>query len=190
MKHKSPVPSTVGHGSTAELVITAPERYAKALALQARARLTLGTLTQLIANSEQHIILSVPYIQENGTVGMPIYLALKSALKRGVDVDIMSTLAGLQTIAKKGLQKGAKGRLRFFRPRANVQDERRLGSHAKLCVCDGMHAYVGSANLTMPGLSDNLEIGVLLHGVIAHQIEGFWRLVLEEDLLLQTDFST
>ena len=86
----------------------------------------------------------------------------------------MSTLAGLQAIAKQGLHKDAKGRLRFYRPQANVQDERRLGSHAKFCVCDGMHAYVGSANLTMPGLSDHLELGVLIHGEPPHQIESFW----------------
>ena len=162
--------------SDVAVVITAPARYAAAMALRARARLTLGTLTQLIANSQQYVILSVPYIQENDSVGTPVYLALQSALRRGVDVDIVSTLAGLQAVAEKRFRRGAKGVFRFYRPLANLQDERRLGSHAKFCVCDGIGAYVGSANLTMPGLSENLEIGVLLRGEPAQQIENFWRL--------------
>ena len=186
MNRNAPITRKVQPSSDVEIVITAPERYAAALALRARARLTLGTLTQLIADSKQYVILSFPYIQEN-SVGTPIYHALQSALKRGVDVDIMSTLAGLQAIAKKGLHKDAKGRLRFYRPQANVQDERRLGSHAKFCVCDGMHAYVGSANLTMPGLSDHLELGVLIHGEPPHQIESFWKLAFEEGLWLETE---
>ena len=187
MNRNNPITRKGQHSLDVEVVITAPERYAAALALRARVRLTLGALTQLIADSKQYILLSFPYIQENDSVGTPIYHALRSALKRGVDVDIVSTLVGLRTIAKKGLQKGAKGRLRFYRPRANVQNESRLGSHAKFCVCDGMHAYVGSANLTVPGLSNNIEIGVLLHGEPTHQIESFWELTFEEGLWLETE---
>jgi phosphatidylserine/phosphatidylglycerophosphate/cardiolipin synthase-like enzyme len=50
----------------------------------------------------------------------------------------------------------------------------RLGSHAKFCVADGRRAYVGSANLTGPGLSEHLEIGLLVHGKVAKQIEELW----------------
>jgi len=172
-------------GSEVELVITTPEPYAASLAIRARARMTLGALTQLIANAERHVLLSVPYIQDANSVGIPIYLALQSALKRGVAVDVISTLAGVQTFRKK-LGKGTRG-LRFFYPRANVEDERHIGSHAKLCVCDRAHAYVGSANLTVPGLTENIEIGLLVHGVIAQQITEFWRFLLEEGYLVQAE---
>jgi phosphatidylserine/phosphatidylglycerophosphate/cardiolipin synthase-like enzyme len=64
--------------------------------------------------------------------------------------------------------------VRFYRPHQNVMDEQRLGSHAKFCVADGKSAYVGSANLTAPGLSDQIEMGLLVHGEVAHQIEAFW----------------
>lgn len=171
--------------SEVEMVITAPEPYAASLALRGRARMTLGALTQLIANAERYVTLSVPYIQEGDSVAVPIYLALQSALKRGVDVDIVSTLEGLRVFNKKNLGSGTKGRLRFFRPRANVEDERRLGSHAKLCLCDGAHAYVGSANLTVPGLAENLEMGLLVHGQIAQQITEFWRFLLEEKFFVE-----
>jgi phosphatidylserine/phosphatidylglycerophosphate/cardiolipin synthase-like enzyme len=55
-------------------------------------------------------------------------------------------------------------KLTLFRPAANVIDEERLGSHAKFCVADGESAYVGSANLTGPGLAGQLEMGLLVHG--------------------------
>lgn len=187
MNLKPPATKKTLQDSAVEVVITAPEPYAATLAFRARARLTLGVLTQLIASAQQYVILSVPYVQENDSVGTPIYLALQSALTRGVDIEIVSTLVGLQAIAKKGLQKGAKGNLSFYQPSANVRNKHRLGSHAKLCVCDGRQAYVGSANLTMPGLSHNLEIGVLVHGKPAHQIESFWRLAFEEGLFSKTE---
>ncbi|MXZ20386.1 MAG: hypothetical protein F4Y84_07235 [Caldilineaceae bacterium SB0665_bin_25] len=171
--------------SDVEVVITAPDRYAARLVMQIRARLTLGTLTQLIANSEHYVILSVPFIQENDSVSAPIFQALRSALRRSVNIDIVSTLAGLRIIARMELQEGTNGRIRFYRPHANIQDERRLGSHAKFCVSDGGHAYVGSANLTMPGLSENIEVGVLLHGEPARQIEDFWRIAIEMGLLVE-----
>ena len=78
MNRNAPITRKVQPSSDVEIVITAPERYAAALALRARARLTLGTLTQLIADSKQYVILSFPYIQES-SVGTPIYHALQSA---------------------------------------------------------------------------------------------------------------
>ena len=67
----------------------------------------------------------------------------------------------------------------------NVENEHRLGSHAKICVCDGAHAYVGSANLTMPGLNENFEMGLLVHGEVARQILDLWKLLMERGLLVE-----
>jgi phosphatidylserine/phosphatidylglycerophosphate/cardiolipin synthase-like enzyme len=173
--------------SPVEIVVTVPKPYAAALAVKARARMTLGALVQLIAGAERYVILSAPYIQEYESASELLYEALRGALRRGVDVDIVSTQAGLAAVARRDLGRRAKGRLRYYRPRANVLDETRLGSHAKLCVCDGAHAYIGSANLTAPGLSEHLEIGVLVHGQAAQQVETFWRLVFEEGLLVASE---
>ena len=169
------------------MVITAPEQYAAPLALRTQARLTVGALTQIIAGSKRHVVLSVPFIQQGDTIGAHIFAALHHALVRGVDVDIASTPAGLQVISMMDLGSGANGRLRYFRPQANIDDAHRLGSHAKFCICDGMHAYVGSANLTTSGLGESIEIGLLLHGAIAGQIMEFWRLTLHEGIFVQVE---
>ena len=173
-------------GSDVGLVITAPEAYAAALALQSRARMTLGALTQMISQAERHILLSMPFIQGGDAVGAPIFCALQSALGKGVSVDVVSTRSGLDVVKEKLQTKYTKGRLRFFRPQVNVDDERRIGSHAKVCVSDGEHAYVGSANLTMPGLNEHFEIGLLVHGEVARQIWEFWKLLMDRGMLVES----
>lgn len=172
--------------SALELVITAPEAYAAALALRSRARLTLGALTQLISQSERHVLLSMPFIQSGYEVAAPVFCALQSALRKGVSVDVVSTRSGLEVVQGRLLTRGTKGRLRLFRPQVNIDDERRIGSHAKICVSDGEHAYVGSANLTMPGLNEHFEIGLLVHGEVARQIWGFWKLLMDSELLVES----
>ena len=87
--------------------------------------------------------------------------------------------SNLQLLEISSLRAISCGRLRFFQPLAKFEDERRLGSHAKFFIADGEHAYLGSANLTGPGLSEHLEIGLLVHGELAHQVDRFWQYLLE-----------
>lgn len=158
-----------------ELVITPPEPFGAALADRMGCRITLGALTQLIAQSQKHIVISAPYLQYGyGLSSGPMAVALRAALLRGVNVDVVSIKRSLETVDVETLRQGASGTLRLFRPSANVVDEMRLGSHAKFCVVDGRRAYVGSANLTGPGLSEHLEVGLLVHGEVAKQIEELW----------------
>ena len=51
---------------------------------------------------------------------------------------------------------------------------RGLGSHANFCVANRELANVGSANLTGSGLSGQVEMGVLIRGSVARQIDQFW----------------
>jgi phosphatidylserine/phosphatidylglycerophosphate/cardiolipin synthase-like enzyme len=170
----------------AEFVITAPEPYGAALAYRTKARLTLGVLTQLIAQARQSLVIAAPFIQPNsGLDSGPLADALRGALQRGVMVDIVSTGSSLQALAIKDLKPISSGRLRFFQPRPNVEDERHLGSHAKFCIADNQHAYVGSANLTAPGLAENLEMGLLIHGDLALQVAGFWELLLRVGFFME-----
>jgi len=37
-------------------------------------------------------------------------------------------------------------RVQFFRPKANLELQQYLGSHAKFCIADWQVAYIGSAN--------------------------------------------
>ena len=169
----------------AQLVITAPQPYGTELAYRTRCRTTLGVLTQLMAQAKTHVIISAPFLQAGeGISSGALSVALHAALQRGVDVDIVSTGQGLQTVDTSGLQHQAKGRLRLFRPQANITNERHLGSHAKFCLADQDNAYVGSANLTGPGLSGHLEMGLLVKGEVARNIGTFWLYCLEVGLFV------
>jgi hypothetical protein len=90
----------------------------------------------------------------------------------------------LQTLDTTWLSQNAQGHLRLFQPKENMEDAQRLGSHAKFCVADGLSAYVGSANLTAPGLGRHLEMGLLVQGEVARQIEDFWIYALEIELFI------
>lgn len=165
-------------GSDAEFVITAPAPYGPKLAYKIRARMTLGVITQLIAQSEKYIIISSPFIQRaNSNESKTLREALISALSRGIDISIVSTGSGLESLNLT--DDNERPNLHYFQPKANIEDNKRLGSHAKFCLADSEHAYIGSANLTIPGLSENLEMGLLIHGKIAKQVEDFWEMMLE-----------
>lgn len=161
--------------SSVELVITPPEPFGAVLAERTGCRVTLGVLTRLLAEAQKRVVISAPYLQRGyGLSGGPMADAFRAALLRGINIDVVSTKNSLETVDASSLRQGAIGSLRLFRPSANVTDEMRLGSHAKFCISDGQSAYVGSANLTGPGLSEHLEIGVLVHGKVAKQIEELW----------------
>lgn len=165
---------------TAELVITAPETISAPLAYAARCRQTIGVLTELIATANQRVVIAAPFLQPGAGLSSGVLsAALVSALRRGVLVDLVSTGQSLLTIDADQLRKVTGGRLRLFRPVVNVLDEKVLGSHAKFCVADGSAAYVGSANLTGPALFGQLEMGILMRGPLARQVEEFWNLCLQ-----------
>ncbi len=50
-----------------------------------------------------------------------------------------------------------------------------LGSHAKLIIADENYGYIGSANLTDPGLMNNLEMGVVVQGNVARAASNYWK---------------
>lgn len=49
-----------------EFVITAPAPYGAEMAYRARARMTLGVLTQLIAQAERYVVIAAPFIYPGG----------------------------------------------------------------------------------------------------------------------------
>jgi phosphatidylserine/phosphatidylglycerophosphate/cardiolipin synthase-like enzyme len=169
-----------------ELVITAPRAMAAPLAYAARCRQTLGVLTELLATADDRLIMAAPFFQPGAGLATGLLrAALIGALKRGVRVDLVSTGEGLMSVDAGELRRRTSGRLRLYRPAKNVMDQRALGSHAKFCVADGSVAYVGSANLTAPALRDQLELGVLLRGPLARQVEEFWKLCLDLGIFVE-----
>ncbi len=158
-----------------QLVITAPSKYGADLAEYAECRTTLGILTQLFVSAKERVVVAAPFLQVGaGLSSGALRETLDATLSRGVDVDVVSTRRGLETLASQG-QDDYPGRLRLFRSEGEDPGRKRLGSHAKFCISDRDSAYIGSANLTEPGLGENLEIGVLVRGDVARQLERFWQ---------------
>jgi len=164
-----------------EFVITVPEPFGVELPYKTRARTTLGVLTQLIAGAQQKIVLAFPFIQvERSLIEGPLVQALQAALQRGVRIDIVSTGQSLQSFRQLGWLDAHNQNVRFFQAKTNIDQEQRLGSHAKFCIADETSAYVGSANLTGPGLNENLEMGFLVNGKYAKQVSNFWNYMVEK----------
>ena len=171
-----------------EFVITVPEPLGAELAYNTRARTTLGVLTQLIAGARQKIVLAAPFIQvERSLINGPLAEALQAALRRSVRVNIVSTAQSLQSLRRVDWLNSPYQNVHFFQPKTNIEQEQRLGSHAKFCIADETEAYVGSANLTGPGLAENLEMGFLVHGKHARQISDFWNFLVEKGFWVNTE---
>ena len=103
-----------------------------------------------------------------------------------MEVQILSTGTSLETIDELKTSQTL-GRLLLLRPKTNLQNERILGSHAKFCASDWKSAYIGSANFTGPGLSEQVEMGVLLSGPVVRQLQAFWTYCLEEGLFVNSE---
>ena len=162
-------------GRDLELVVTVPDAVGDQFANEFGLRTTLGVLVELLAGAKSHVIVGAPFIQGDAALhAEPLASALRSALERGVRIEIISTGASLANLRLGHLRRVAGSRLRTFQPLGNSEDARALGSHAKFCLADGKSAYVGSANFTHMGIGGHLEIGVLLPGAPARQL---WRLV-------------
>jgi len=168
-----------------ELVVTIPEPYTELLAYRARCRTTIGVLTQLVAQAERHVIIATPYMQSGYGLSSGVLAdAMRSALQRGVDIDVLRTGQSLRTVDQARLVENVRGQLRFFHAAAHRADDQQLGSHAKFCLADGELAYVGSANLTGRGLLGQVEMGLLIRGPVVRQIEEFWDFAVELGLFV------
>ena len=172
--------------SEPEIVVTPSDEIVGALVRELGCRTTVGVLVQLIAESRSEVLLASPFLSgQPGVVGTDaIYAALESALRRGVRVSLFSTGQGLDSADASGLQSMSDGRLHIYQPRANIEDSKRLGSHAKVCISDATQAYVGSANLTGPGLVGNFELGVRLRGEVAARLRSLWMRLIDSGLFV------
>jgi phosphatidylserine/phosphatidylglycerophosphate/cardiolipin synthase-like enzyme len=115
----------------------------------------------------------------------PLAGALVGALQRGVVVDLASTGSSLDSLDRDRLRNMATKYIRFFQPVANYENAAKLGMHAKFCVADAKRAYIGSANLTKPGLEEHFEMGILVQGVPATQVDALWRYLIEKEFFVE-----
>lgn len=162
-----------------ELVITAPQDEQTQLAYEVGARTTLGVLTTLIAQASIKLTILSPFVQPNEALDKePLLSAFKSALSKEIRIEIASTNNGLEALFKSKIVKENVQKIRFYQATANYENENVLGSHAKIYLADGNKAYIGSANLTRPGLSQHLEMGILATGHLAEQVASTWKYLL------------
>lgn len=169
-----------------ELVLTIPDTLGPEMAHLARARTTLGALTQMIANSQHELVIGAPYIREDILGVSILQTALQHAVeKRQVDLSIVTTRESLNRFINIPWIVQNRARVHIFRPKSNFDIEENIGSHAKFCVADRHTAYIGSANLTFLGLHKHLEMGVLLNGDVAKQVCDFWRLLIISEFLVE-----
>lgn len=165
--------------SQVELVLTVPQSLGSEMAYLAHARTTLGALTQMVAQTQQELVMAAPYIKGDIFGQGILQNALRHAVeKRRIQLSIVTTGESLDSFTNIAWITANQARVRFFRPKINVDVEQHLGSHAKFCIADGQTAYIGSANLTFLGLHQHLEMGVLLHDELAKQVSDFWRLLM------------
>lgn len=168
-----------------EFVITVPSPYGAELAYNNKARTTLGVLIEIISQSNKFVVISSPYIYgSNKPENETLIKSLIAALERGVIVYLISTGSGIESFLSDYIPKRY-GNLIIMRPKTNIENEDKLGSHAKFCIADGVHAYIGSANITGPGLSSNLEMGILVHDSLAKQITIFWYYLVEKEFFIK-----
>lgn len=169
-----------------EVVVTVPESLGAAFVSRFGMRTTLGVLTELLACARHEVVLGAPFVQgAEGLLAGPLGMALDACLRRGTRVDLISTGTSLAGLDLRDLRRVAAGRLRTFQPRDNAEDPRILGSHAKFCLTDQEHAYIGSANITQKGIAGHLEMGVLVHGGAPHQLAGLLRALLESEYFIE-----
>jgi len=117
-----------------------------------------------IGNAKNELILTSPFIQESGISSL--LKVLTDALARGVVLVVLThkaeDLASSQGVAVEELRREA---IRLGKVLKVYTADVPIGSmlHAKLVIADGECLILGSANITWPGLEQNLEAGVVLN---------------------------
>jgi phosphatidylserine/phosphatidylglycerophosphate/cardiolipin synthase-like enzyme len=134
----------------------------------------MGVLVQLVAEADKHVAIAAPYIQSELFKAGAFSDAVRSALERNVAICLLSAKDTLARDEMKRLFDQFGSGLSVYYPAFTEFETTQLGSHAKFCISDDRGAYIGSANLTTPGLSKHFELGVLVRGDAARQMRAFW----------------
>lgn len=151
-----------GSGCSPRLVWTLPSKHPMAAKMGAS---YTEAILGVIGSARSELVMTSPFMQEHGISSL--LEALVDALGRGVKLTVLThhadDLGSAQSIAVEELRREATrlGKtLRVFTADAPV------GSmlHAKLVIADEDVMVLGSANLTGPGLEQNIEAGVVLGG--------------------------
>jgi phosphatidylserine/phosphatidylglycerophosphate/cardiolipin synthase-like enzyme len=132
-------------------------------------RRTGETLIGLISRARDRLRLFSAYVDGPGLRALEP--ALAGATNRGVDVDLVTVRHLEREDAPAVLtslldSNGDRSRLRIHR-----LEGMKWFPHLKLLTADGSSAYIGSANMTLAGMTTNFEVGALVEGdpVVAYE---------------------
>lgn len=129
--------------------------------------------TQLLSmcrNAEDELVLTSPFLESEGMEWL--LPGLRGALERGVDVSLISRQLQTGQPNRQAVedlfssQTDVSGRLSvydYYEPSADGSHPE-YTLHSKILISDERKAYVGSANFTKYGFTENLEVGVVVSG--------------------------
>lgn len=125
-------------------------------------RMTAETLIGLVVGARRSVRLFSAYVDQGGIDVVSVSLA--AATRRGVPVVIGYAAAGEKYSALTTFREAMERTADTTKLRVVGIDSGRPFPHAKLLAVDGERAYIGSANLTWPALTSNVEFGALVSG--------------------------
>lgn len=150
----------------------------------------LDAAIEVINAAQKSLWLVSPFVEARG-MGRLLEPAVR-ALERGVRVRVVShgtelasssASAALEQLRRESVR--IAGNLAVY----GVVADAGLLVHSKVVLADGVTATLGSANLTNRGLTLNFEVGVLLRGEPARDLESMLCRLCETDLVALT-FAT
>lgn len=147
-------------------------------------------LLNLCRESKESLVLVSPYLEVSGMDWL--FPGLEGALERGVDLTLVSreltegepnfrAIERLVAVAEE-----CDGELTvydYYQPRPD-SDKPLYTLHSKVLLTDDSTAYIGSANFTKYGFSENLEVGVVLQGSKVNQLAALLSHVIENSAVL------
>lgn len=150
-------------------------------ALRAHTADLRATLLDLIASSENRIILASPFWDLQTTKEM--VEPLRRRLTAGVTVDLLGRFSGdgeqSRGLLQNTLGSYEKCQLFAWYERGNHGSSRLTTFHFKAAVVDNAsRAYLGTANFTESSLRSVMELGVILTGKPATQLLGILNVIL------------
>jgi len=147
-------------------------------------------LLNLCRESEESLVLVSPYLEVSGMDWL--FPGLEGALERGVDLTLVSreleeggpnfrAIERLVAVAEE-----CDGELTvydYYQPRPD-SDKPLYTLHSKVLLVDDDTAYLGSANFTKYGFSENLEVGAVLQGSEVNQLAKLLSHVIKNNAVM------
>jgi len=157
--------TTTGDVTSAwSLVVTLPPSMEPSVDGPGSTPETEAAIVGLLDSARRAVVMTAPFT--DAAAAARLAEAILDCGRRGVDVSMM-TSPGRGTAFDKVAARWPRAALagaEFRCLEGGSVAGGGIGSHAKVCLVDGVRAYIGSANLTAAGLGRQFEVGALVEG--------------------------